>query len=255
MSRTRNADLLAACAWAAATVLAVASTDNFFVRAAMGVPLIFFVTGHTILRAIGLVRASLIEHAVYATGASIAACLAGGFLLHWLGHLTPLGWALWLAAVTGVATVVARIRHRDAAPLFTSLELPNLRIWHAMVLCGAVLVTWGAYAMAVRDEAGHREFKYTEFWMLSGAPAHSGTLLVGIRSAEAEPRRFDVEVRIGGEIVALWRSIAIEPGATWTRELAVPPGVAGQSRKAEARLYEPAENAIYRKVSAVVPGA
>lgn len=255
MPAIKHRDLMAACLWAVATLLAVLFVEDALVRAIVSAPLLFFLTGHVVLRAIGFVGLSLPEHIAYAVGASIAVCLAGGFFLNWVGCLTPLGWAIWLAAATGSATLIALCRKKWPAPILWSVQLPNFRIWHAAVFCVAAFVTYGAYALAVRDEARQRQFKYTEFWMLSGTPAAtSGSLVIGIKSAEAEPRRFDVEVRLDGTTVALWRSIAVEPGATWTRQMAVTPG-AGRLHKAEALLYEPASNAVYRKVSAIVPGA
>ncbi|TIT85084.1 MAG: hypothetical protein E5W59_25895, partial [Mesorhizobium sp.] len=75
----------------------------------------------------------------------------------------------------------------------------------------AVLVASGAYALAVRDEAAHREFKYTEFWLLPWASAGSGRITVGIRSAETQPQRFDLEITLDGQPYAVFRSIAVAP--------------------------------------------
>jgi hypothetical protein len=56
--------------------------------------MVFLVSGHAVLRAIGVRTTSLPEHLAYAVGASLAAGIAGGFALNAAGSLTPLGWAV-----------------------------------------------------------------------------------------------------------------------------------------------------------------
>jgi hypothetical protein len=254
MLPTSHRDLMGACLWALAAVLAVLFFDDTLIRIIVCAPLLLFLTGHAALRALGPIGGSPPERVVYAVGASIAICLVGGFLLNWIGYLTPLGWVLWLAAATGLATAIALHRHPNPVAVPEPKGQPGFPIWHAPVLGIAILITYGAYGLAVRDEAHQRQFKYTELWMLPGAPAAPDNLVIGIKSAEAGLRHFDVEVRLDGTTVALWRSIAVEPGATWTREMAVAPHGA-RPHKAEALLYEPVGNALYRRVSTVIPGA
>ncbi|TIW38623.1 MAG: hypothetical protein E5V61_31800, partial [Mesorhizobium sp.] len=145
--------------------------------------MMFVVSGHSILRAIGVRTTSVLQHLTYAVGASLAAGIAGGFALNATGFLTPLGWAVWFCAVTAAAALVAAIR-RDTPDLPARPALAPLRLWQGAAVMLAVLVASGAYALAVRDEAAHREFKYTEFWLLPWASAGSGRITVGIRSAE-----------------------------------------------------------------------
>ncbi|MGB8277886.1 MAG: hypothetical protein WCF20_08160 [Methylovirgula sp.] len=254
MTANRNNDLLAACVWAVLTLLVVRFTDSVFLRALMSAPLLFFLTGHALLRAIGPIRTSLSEHVAYALGASIAICVIGGFVLNWAAWLTPVGWAVWLAAVTCSAALVGMRRSHDAGGVLSAMHPPNLRRWHVATLGMAALITCGAYFLAVRDEANQSQFKYTEFWMLYGANAAPGQLLVGIKSGEAGPERFDVEVALDGQTIAMWRSLALAPGNSWTQKIAVALS-GGDWHRAEARLYRPNENVLYRKVSAMIPGA
>jgi hypothetical protein len=115
----------------------------------------------------------------------------------------------------------------------------------------ALLVATGAYALAVRDEAAYREFKYTAFWLLPSASGESGRITVGIRSAETQPQRFDLEITLDGQPFAIFRSLTIAPGDTWAREIPVP--VLATRQTAEARLYRPEDNRLYRSVSTLVP--
>ncbi|MER9545651.1 hypothetical protein NKI72_26975, partial [Mesorhizobium sp. M0437] len=96
-------DLLVAFLWAGAAVAAVALSDSLLLRTALCAPMVFFISGHTVLRAIGVWTTSASQHLVYAVGASLAAGIAGGFALNAAGFLTPLGWALWFWAVTAAA--------------------------------------------------------------------------------------------------------------------------------------------------------
>lgn len=243
-------DLLAACLWAGAAVAAVAVSDSLLLRTALGAPMVFLVSGHTVLRAIGIKTTSALQHLVYAVGASLAAGIAGGFALNAAGFLTPLGWALWFWAVTATAAFVAAGR-RDTPDLPDWPAPARVRLWQGVALMLAVLVATGAYALAVQDEATYREFKYTEFWLLPSAGGESGRITVGIRSAETQAQRFDLEITLDGRPFAVFRSLTIAPGDTWAREIAVP--VLATRQTAEARLYRPEDNRLYRSVSTLVP--
>ncbi|MES0097611.1 hypothetical protein [Mesorhizobium sp. M0019] len=212
--------------------------------------MVFFVSGHVVLRAMGVRTTSALQHLVYAVGASLAAGIAGGFALNAAGFLTPLGWALWFWAVTAAAALLAAGR-RDTPDLPAWPAPARIRFWQGAALMLAMLVATGAYAVAVRDEAAYREFKYTAFWLLPSASGESGQITVGIRSAETQPQRFDLEITLDGQPFAIFRSLTIAPGDTWTRKIPVP--VLGTRQTAEARLYRPEDNRLYRSVSTMVP--
>ena len=243
-------DLAAACLWAGAAVAAVAVSDSLLLRAALWVPMVLLVPGHTVLRAIGVRTTSALQHLVYAVGASLAAGIAGGFALNAAGSITPLGWAMWFWAVTAAAALVAAVR-RDTPDLPAWPALARVRPWQGATLMLAVLVATGAYALAIRDDAAYREFKYSEFWLLPSANGESARITVGIRSAETQAQRFDVEITLDGQPLAVFRSVAVAPGDTWTRDIPVP--ALATRQRAEARLYRPEDNQLYRSVSTMVP--
>ncbi len=250
MGAPSNRDLLVACLWAAATVAAVAVSDGVLLRTVLGAPMVLLVSGHAVLRAIGVKTTSVSEHLAYAVGASLAAGIAGGFALNAASFLTPLGWAVWFWAVTAVAALVAASR-RDAPDLPAWPGPVRVRLWQGAALVLAVLVATGAYALAIRDEATNHQFKYTEFWMLPWASGDPGRLTIGVRSAETQTQRFDVEITLDGQPLAVFRSLTVAPGDTWTREIPVP--VLATRQRAEARLYRPDDNRLYRSVSTLVP--
>lgn len=252
MSAPSNRDLSAACAWATIMAAAVVLTDNMLLRAVLSIPIVFFIAGHTVLRAIGIKTTSLAEHLAYAVGASLATGIAGGLVLNGVDFLTPLGWAIWFWTVIIIASLIAVARREDS-------DLPpwprptGIRFWHAAAFALTVMITTGAYALAVRDESNQQQFKYVELWMLPPASGGAAHLAVGIRSDEAKTQRFDLEVTLNGQPLAIFRSLSLAPGDTWTREVPVP--LSGVAQKAEARLYRSEDNRLYRRTTALVPGS
>ncbi|MER8638071.1 hypothetical protein [Mesorhizobium sp. M0854] len=228
---------------------AVAVSDSLLLRTSLGAPMVLLVSGHAVLRALGVRTTSASEHLVYAVGASLAAGIAGGFALNAVGFLTPLGWAVWFGTVTAAAALVAVRCDAPDRPAWPAP--PRLRLWQGAALMLAVLVATGAYALAVRDEAAYREFKYTEFWMLPSPNGEPDLLTVGIRSAETRAQRFDLEITLDGQPFAIFQSLTIAPGDTWAREILVP--VSATRQTAEARLYGPEHDRLYRRVSTLVP--
>lgn len=249
MTASDNRHLLAACLWAAATILAVAASDSSLLRTALCIPLVFVATGHALLRASGVRPASTLEDLVCTAGLSLVSAIAGGFVLHASGMLTPLGWAAWFGAVVVLAAIIAAGRRGTSdRPEWQWPE--GLRARHvATGLFAAVLAT-SAYAVAVHDEAAQQQFEFTELWMLS---SQDGQLSVGLRSGERQTQHFDLEITIDGRPFAIFPSLAVAPGELWTRQVQVPREARPQN--AEARLLRLADLQLYRRVSALVPGS
>lgn len=245
-----NRDLLAACLWAGTTVATVAVSDNMLLRSILGAPTVFLVSGHVMLRAIGVRTTSMSEHLAYAIGASLAVGIAGGFALNGAGFLTPLGWAIWFCIVTTAAALTAA--SRSNIPDLPARPKPvRVQLWQGAVIALAAVVATGAYALSIRDQASDRQFTYTAFWMLPSADGDPGRLSIGVRSSETMTQRFNLEITLDGQPFAVFRSLTIAPGDTWARKIPVP--VLATQQKAEARLYRPGDNRLYRSVSALVP--
>jgi hypothetical protein len=245
-----NRDLRGACLWAIALAIAVAIFDGAAVRTLLGLPMVLLISGHTLLRAIGMRMDSPAEHLIYAIGASLLAGIAGGFVLNAVGFMKPLGWAIWYVVVVAAASALAIRRFGSLAPTFWPRPAP-IRASHAIAFALAASLTTGAYALAVHDEAKQQQFKYTEFWMVPSSD--KGSLALGIRSAEENKHRFDVEVTVDGLPFAVFRSVEIAPGELWTQKIPLQPR--GVPQKAEARLYRLDDMHLYRHVSAFVPGS
>ena len=244
---SKRLDLTAGFWWALLLLLTVLVTDNSIIRLVLGLPLVFLFTGHTVLRAIKPVKtAGLLEHSVFAVGASIAVCVGGGFLLNAVSMLNPVGWAIWLITVNGIAALVALRQPYDP---FVLAELPRIRVWHALAFSAAVGITAGSYGLAAHEINTYHEFKYTAFWLVP--ESIPGKLVIGVESYESQPEEYDVEVTADKTMIGVWRSIDLAPGKTWVHEITV--GL--NEKRVEANLYRTRDHALYRKVSALTPSA
>ncbi len=251
MSVHSNRDLSAACILATALLVAVTVTDNTLPRAILSVPMVLLVPGHVLLRAMKVPTTSIPEHVVYAVGASLAIGIAGGLALNIVDFLRPSGWAIWFWITTIGASLLTAMRGDD-------FHLPwprpaGVKLWHGIAFVLAATITTGAYALAIRDEASQQQFKYVALWMLPPANAGTGRLAVGVRNDETKTETFDLEITLNEQPLAVFRSLTLAPGETWTRDIAAP--VSTTTQTAEARLYRPKDNRLYRRVSALVPGS
>lgn len=251
MSVHSNRDLSAACILATALLVAVTVTDNTLPRAILSVPMVLLVPGHVLLRAMKVPTTSIPEHVVYAVGASLAIGIAGGLALNIVDFLTPSGWAIWFWITTIGASLLTAMRGDD---FHLSWPRPaGVKLWHGIAFVLAATVTTGAYALAIRDEASQQQFKYVALWMLPPANAGTGRLAVGVRNEETKTETFDLEITLNEQPLAVFRSLTLAPGETWRRDIAAP--VSATTQTAEARLYRPKDNRLYRRVSALVPGS
>jgi hypothetical protein len=225
----------------------VAVFDGGFVRTVLGLPMVVLISGHTLLRAIGAKTASRAEHLDYAVGASLTG-IAGGFALNAVDFVTSAGWATWYVVVAATASAVA-VRRFGAADLPPWPRLLPFRLRHAVAIALAALLTTGAYALAVRDEAKQQQLKYTEFWMLPSADGDQ--LSLGVRSAEVGTQRFDLEVTLDGRLLTAFHAV-MAPGDIWTQQIQLdaPTKTAGN---AEPTLYRLEDGRLYRHVWAIVP--
>jgi hypothetical protein len=244
---SRRVDLTGGFWWALLLLLTVLVTDDFFIRLILALPLLFLFTGHTVLRAIKPVQSTgLVEHSVFAAGASIAVCVGGGFLLNTVSMLNAFGWAIWLITLNGIAALIAQRQPYEPIVL---PALPRMRVWHAFTLCAALGIMTGSYILAAYVISTFHEFQYTEFWLVP--EPIPGKLMVGVQSQETEPEEYDIEVTADKTMIAAFRSIDLAPGQKWGREITV--GL--NQKRVEANLYRTRDHALYRKVSALTPGA
>jgi uncharacterized membrane protein len=243
---TKRIDLTGGFWWALLLFFTVLVTDNSVIRLILSLPLVFFLTGHTVVRAIRPQTTGPLEHVVFAVGTSIAVCVGGGFLLNLVWLLTPVGWAVWFLAVNGVAALFALCQPYE--PILLPAP-PRIRLWQVFTLCAALGIATASFELASYIVTTSNEFKYTEFWVV---PQPSpGKMAVGIESAEGRSEQYEIEVTADKSFIAVFRSIDLAPGQKWIHEIAV--GL--NQKRVEANLYRTRDHVLYRKVSALIPSA
>jgi len=233
-----------------ATVCAVVGVmmfDSPVVRTIAGLPLVFYLPGHAIFCAAGRPRRGPLEVAVFTVGLSIAVTVFCGLALNLFGPLTPLRWAVALAAITLGAYWRAHRLARDHRPLpKVPLRLPALSRPRALMLVVSIVIAVAATTWSRFDALAYREFAFTELWMVP--ETRGGAVTVGIRNAERAPASYDLELVIDNHIVSVRRGIDLKVGEKWLSEFAWPTRD-GKAHAAEARLFKRGnESVVYRRV-------
>lgn len=232
--------------------------------AALRVPcalaLVLYLPGACVLAAAFPGRRADAEIRVLSVALSLALAVLAGLCLNLVGALTARGWALALGGLslaTGAASVLTRRLAPDAAAPPTAV-CPAIRgragrAAAALALLALALLLGVAAVLLARSGAlAHREYRYTEFWLVpqAGGPALA---TLGLHNGEQAPATYEVDIVIARDVVARWPAIALAPGETRTVAFAAPPGGAGH--RVEAWLYKDGDrDLVYRKVWMAVPG-
>jgi uncharacterized membrane protein len=231
------------------------AADDIVMRSFASIPLVFFLPGSALLRALRWEAPMPYHRRIYEVGLSIAVTILSGFFLNAVSGLNPFGWAVWLGTVVLAGSTIAAVRGDVLPPLVISVGRPGVRtLFNASVLGLAILTTIGTFLWKIQSDAEYRPFSFTEFWMVPVTANDPDAFTVGVANQEAETRDFDIEVHVDDTIVAAWRAIRLEPGQTVTKIVGIPPG-AVEERRVTAWLFESVDPSfIYRQTSAVVGG-
>ncbi|HEX8417477.1 MAG TPA: hypothetical protein VF641_07715, partial [Methylobacterium sp.] len=220
-------------------------------KAVFAAPLVLLLPGLAVMKAASLDGRARLESLALATGLSMALAVVAGLLLHLLDRLTPAGWVVSLGGLTlaACAIIVTAARSTEGPASDGRLRLGRRQ---GLMVLGSVLLVVAAVALARNGALAHRQYTYTEFWMV---PTDSTTRLVtiGIRNAELVPTAYDVDVLADDAIVGRWPSILVPVGETRSSAMTLAT-TAKAPRRIEARLYRTADRGrVYRKVWVAVP--
>lgn len=243
---SRNAHLLLIALVAVAGLGALIFSSQTL-RLIVGLPLIFYLPGHAILRASGSERRNDLENVVFSAGLSLAVTIFCGLLLNLVGPLTPVRWTVALGMITLCAYALAHARERQRPAVERVwAKFPALGMAQALMLACSIAIVAIAADWLRQDALAHPQFAYTELWMV---PAGGGAFTVGIKNAEIAPSSYGLEVTLDGRAVTVRRSIELRVGETWIADFALPVRD-DETHTAEARLFKHGnDRLVYRRVS------
>jgi hypothetical protein len=182
------------------------------------------------------------ERVILTVGGSLVFSALGGFLLNWTPWgLRPATWAVFLAAVTIVAALIA-IGRRGAtgAPSTLRLALPPPR--QSLLLALAAVTVGGAFVVATAG-ATRQTQGFTQLWLLPSTPG-SMTDRLGVTSSELTTVTYRLQLEQGGQVLQQWPAIRLAPGQQWETTVVPPP---------TAKASEPVTAVLYRGASPATP--
>ncbi len=228
----------------------IVGTDQFGapLGSILAAPFVFFLPGHIILHLAGPKRADRFEHVLFSFGLSLAMVMAAGLLLHSIGWMTRMGWAIVLLALPAAVCI--------AFGRYPALTMENLGplTWRAALkgdvalIALAAVLSVGAFTFDRYECEAHAEFSFTELWMTAPDPAKPNALSISINNKEGKPAAYDIELMVNGLVAASWREIELQPGETWTSEFnaGFRPGLA---ERVEVWLFRDRDHSVvYRRV-------
>ena len=229
-------------------------------------------------------RAMPAERLATSVALSLAATILVGLALHIAGHLDRTGWAVALAALTLVAGSIAALRHLPAGASPTPVVVAPWRLRAASGVV-ALAVAAGAIGIARHGALTQVQYAYSDFWMVPDDGLHPSSAEVGVRNAEGEPTRYQIDIISRGTMSDQFAPFTLKPGEERRVRVALPsvaftddrastrdvdpidePAVAAEDLRAkrlgdpkllvEARLYKNGDRGTaYRRAWVAVPAA
>lgn len=246
--RLVNLETLLLCSAALLLGLIAAAPNSWALRALLALPLVFYIPGHMILRLFPCYSRIGLEGVLYAFGVSIAIVILGGFFLHAIGQMTPLGWALLLCSISAVSWGAAGWRRNAARHLHISFGRMAVTPWQALMVSCAAILAFGAILHERQAAKAYSEFRYTEFWMIPQDASNPNALTIGIANHEGKTASYEVELIEDAQIAGAWRSILLQPGEIWTSAFNAT-FRADRIQRVEAWLFKNKDHrTVYRRV-------
>lgn len=217
-------DLIAVAVVAiAATVVALLPDPLPYVRPLLTIPLVLVLPGYALVRAALPRPLGRAELAVLSICASLALAAAGGALLGLLGvPLVARTWAVMLGAVTIVGVVIALARREPFEPPDLGGLRRRLPLFQTSLLVYAVVVAGVAVYASPRSIEEQGVTGYTQLWMLPATADPTASVRLGVANGEPAATTYRLELRAGGQVIAEWPQIKLDPGQTWEQTLAAP---------------------------------
>jgi hypothetical protein len=194
-------------------------------------------------------RALDFEFVILAIGMSVAFVIVFALVLHGLGAMNFGGWAAAVSAFLALAGWRWASGRRASGDRSSSQTSAIVRPRGLIVSCAVALALLaGGVAWARYGADNHRQFAYSELWMVPSEGPTSNNIALGVKNSEQKATNFDLEVLIDDKVFVRWPEFRLENGEQWTKQLTIPLAVR-YSRHVEARLYNRDQpERIYRRV-------
>jgi uncharacterized membrane protein len=225
------------------------------VRLLAALPLAIFLPGYAITAAaFGSQKLDLQRLTMLILLCSLSLLCLGGILLNFLpGGIRTVTWALLLVVVIVAAARAAALRRAKPDRQRQGWARPRIRRWDLACVLAAVAAVAGALVFAYTPLPAGKAVGYTALWMLPGDEAADPAVKVGVISAEQEPQRYRLQVRVDEGGRSFIYRLALDPGEERVFRVPVEPGAEGPTRVA-ASLYDVAHpQKLYRRVTTWIP--
>lgn len=190
--------------------------------------------------------ASNFEALVVSGAVALALVIGLGLILHGIGHLNATGWLVSI----GVLAILTFPYLGGSIALFTGIlcRRPHMNGRDALMLASAVVLSVVAIQEARNGAFSHREFAFTELWLLRDGDKASDQFVLGFTNHERVTAMYGLDILVDGRLVNVWDGIEVEPGKSWITALSLP-GAARPSRRVEGLLYKNGDReTAYRRV-------
>jgi hypothetical protein len=260
VTRSIRNEALAITVMANVGVLAAIATGiDPTVRLILTLPLVVFVPGYALVRAVAP-AAPLHPVVAFPLGLGTSMCLAvlGGLFL----QVTPAGmtttsWAglLFLISMVSVIVLVWRSRHlhvhSQAHPPYLvetirSVDRRTLAIYGTFFAVSALIVV-SAFGVAIVAFDAQPRPGFTQLWVQPSPPPT--TAIIGIENREGHTINVALVVSVGSTVEEEWPSITIVDGGSWQESVTVAGFDSGDQPLVATLTLAEAPDVVYRQVT------
>jgi uncharacterized membrane protein len=217
-------------------------------RALVIIPVLLFLQGFLVLRAVMPRRVVDFEFIVFSIGMSLSVTVVLGLVLHFFNALTSFGWTVALVTVCAGAKIWSR-KFGNGDPLINVPRLPAFMATRTTVACLGIVATLftGSLALARYGAVNQREFAYTELWIRPTDDHSFGVVTVGIGNREQRPVSYVLELLANGKEFVRSPQFSLADDEERVRQIPVSLPLMPDGR-IEARLYRADEpQRLYRQ--------
>lgn len=219
--------------------------------------------GVLLARLLGLGRRDGLTFTVAALSLSAVSMVLIGLGLNVVHMLDQAGWFKALVALNGVLALCVLLKAvigagRPAGSVGGGERPPAARVGAGQLACVAVALAMavGAIAVARQGASEHRQFKFTNFWLLP-VEGETDVFTIGVANREQRGMTYTLQIMTDGIVFRTVEGLQLDDGATWTENLSIIPQDSSKGA-IEAWLFRSDQpDVVYRRVnvSAPRPGA